>query len=471
MIQYQRELLSHIKKIIPFQGPCYIQKIYTSSTLVCLAARFKGQTRFLYLGRGHGVEGFWVASDRLSVELRGTDRFLEYLRKYLSSTELLNISQVFNDRCLHIVYRKYGYEKNSFIFFWKGRKLYFLNYFFNERSKQFCLMRSWKKKEIFQNEITKENLYESLIEVGLNQDFGGHFKDSQTSISSIIENERKKLIKLNGPQKKLKSLKRKLTYICTDLEKIEDVFELQEKVKLGNVDFDEIDTLLVFKGIKIKINRGLNFFQKRDRVFEKIKSFKKAKKILEQRKLKTEEEIKCFTKKGPQEFYQKLPVIPAYWISTENLGDQGKGVTKHPSNSVEGKELRKHSNKLGSDIKVFKIKDYFSFAIAKNAIANDFLRSKWGSKDDLWFHLDGYSGAHVVAKESNKAKISGASLKIVASALRDYSKLRIEEVPVVFTQLRNLKGIKGLKGKIIYKKEKYMKIEYDKNWRTKVEEK
>ena len=168
----------------------------------------------------------------------------------------------------------------------------------------------------------------------------------------------------------------------------------------------------------------------------------------------TEGEIQTFAKRRPEDFSQKLTVVRPYWILTESFVDPSK-----------------QNEKVGPKIKIFKMKDDFAFALGTNATANDFLRSRWGKGDDLWFHLDGYPGPHLIAKESNMGNINRQSLKVMASALRDSSGLSIEEVPVLFTQVKNLKGVKGAKGKIIYKKEKYMKIEYDKNWRTKVEEK
>ena len=131
----------------------------------------------------------------------GSITFLEYLRKHLGATELLGISQVFNDRCIQMIYRKYGYE-NSFLFFWKGRRLYFLNYFFDDRDKKFYLMKSWQGKEVMEDEVPMAELYKFLLEVGLNQKFSGKAKDSRTSITAIIENEWRKLVKLNNSPKK-----------------------------------------------------------------------------------------------------------------------------------------------------------------------------------------------------------------------------------------------------------------------------
>ena len=125
MIQYQMELAENVEKLRLLSGICYFQKIYSSSKLVCLSARFRGCTQYLYLGRGHGIEGFWVADKKIPAELRRVDRFLEYLRKYLSSTELVSISQVFSDRCIKMIYRRYGKEKRFHIFLERKKPLFF----------------------------------------------------------------------------------------------------------------------------------------------------------------------------------------------------------------------------------------------------------------------------------------------------------------------------------------------------------
>ena len=464
MIQYQKELVNNIKKIVPFDGHCYLQKIYSSSALICLVARFKGRTRFLYLGRGNGIEGFWVADEKIPSELRRIDRFLEYIRKHLGSTELLNIFQVFNDRCLQIVYRKYGYE-NSFLFFWKGRKLYFLNYFFDNGQQKFYLMKSWHgKKEVAEDKVSIDKLYELLFEIGLSQKFSGNFRDSKTSIIAIIKNEREKLIKLNNSKRKYKSLQRKLAHIRSDLQRVEQSSVLQRKMQMGEFNFEKINSEFIFENINIKLGHNLGPFQKRDRVFEKIKAYKKARKIIEERALEVEAEIELLKKKeNHRVFERKLNIIEPYWP----LPIKSKAIFNVYCDG-----------QVNKNIKVFKIKAGSFFAIGNNALGNDFLRSKWGHRDDLWFHLDGYRGSHLVVKKmsinNGDGQFDGVdkqSLQVLASALRDFSKLSIEEIPMVFTQVKNVRGIRGEKGKIIYKGEKRLKIEYDKNWKEKIEKK
>ena len=453
MIQYQRELSDNIQKVAQFRGHCYLQKIYSSSTLICLAARFRGVTQFFYFGRGHGVEGFWVADKNIPAKLRRIDRFLEYLRKHLGGTELLNIAQIFNDRCIQIDYRRYGHE-NSFLFFWKGRKLYFLNYFFDNKSKMFCLMRSWREKEVIEKRVPRNELYQLLFEIGLRQDFSGHSKDSQTCIEFIIEDEGKKLEKINNSRRKHKSLQRKLKNIERDMQRIKDALILKDKLLMGELDFESISTEFIFKGIKIKLTKGLNSFQKRDRIFEKLKSYQRAQDILVERKQQTENEIKAFDQKCVHTFKKNLNIIAPYWIP----------LRKEKTIDISSKKL----NSPG--IKIFYIRKGVFFAIGSDATANDFLRSRWGKREDLWFHLDGYAGPHLVLKGLSRADLDPPLLKILASALRDHGKLEIGDVPIIFAQVKNIKGVKGKRGKIIYKKEKYMKIAYDKYWKNSVKE-
>ena len=118
---------------------------------------------------------------------------------------------------------------------------------------------------------------------------------------------------------------------------------------------------------------------------------------------------------------------------------------------------------------MFKIKGGLTFALGTNAAANDYLRSRWGHRDDLWFHLEGYRGPHLIAKKSTIGDIPPRVLQVIASALRDYGGLEITEIPVLFTPVKNLKGVKGASGKVRYSKEKYLKMIYDRDWISEIE--
>ena len=447
IIQYSKEFTESVNALNSFKGYKFFQKIYSSSTLVCLSIRLKGHTQYLYLGRGCGVEGVWLCDKKVPVELRKIDRFLEYLRKYLSSAELLDISQVFNDRCLKIVYRRFG-KKNAFLFFWKGRTLYFLNYFFDLNKNSFYLMKSWEGKQTIKNGVDILNIHESLYEIGLDQGFVYRSKSSKTSAIAAISEERKKLIQVHCSPKRVKVLQKKISRISCELKKVNSAEILQKKIQQEELDFDSIGKSFEFQGIKINFDGNWNSFKKKDRIFEKIKGYKRARKILENRKKWLEKNI--------QEGSFKL--------------DKNRLRTTEPCWVFSKRKRSVSTDKSQRRIKVFRFNKSLTFAIGIDASSNDFLRSQWGKKMDFWFHLDGYSGSHLVLRESRWDKVSMQFLRVAASVLRDFSGEAMNEIPLVFTRVKNIKGVKGAKGKIIYRKEKYMKMDYDINWKDYVEE-
>ena len=55
-------------------------------------------------------------------------------------------------------------------------------------------------------------------------------------------------------------------------------------------------------------------------------------------------------------------------------------------------------------------------------------------------------------------------MQVIGSIIRDYSEHKILEIPLQYTEVKNLKGIKGKAGSVIYKKEKYITVSYKPNW-------
>ena len=451
MIQYQQELSQNIQKINALRGNCYLQKIYSTSSVICISCRSREKTSFFYLGRGNGIEGLWVSGEKVSPELRRIDRFLEYLRKHLGGAELLGATQIFNDRCLQLSYRKFGHE-NLFLFFWRGRKLYFLNYFFDHKLKKICLMKSWQGKDILDAELSSEKLYAHLQDIGLEKSFTGNFKTSKTSIEEVLKREKEKLLRLNSSPRKKKQLRKKLEKITQDLDRIEDCTFLQRKLQMEEVDFSNIKTELSFGKIKLKFKQELTSYQKRDRAFEKIKAYKRGTKILWERKRLVEYEIEKVEEGVPETLERQLEMVEPYWILPRRR--------KHKGESIESAGGVAHP-----EVRFFRTEDGILFALGMSAGANDFLRSKWANRKDWWFHIEGYVGAHAVIKESSWENIGEEVVSLIASSLRDFSKLEILEIPIIFTRVENLRGVKGGRGKVLYKKERYLRVDYRENWR------
>ena len=86
MIQNLTTIKDQIDKLNMIIGDkAQIQKIYSTSIFFVLSLRIPGQTLYLYCGRGAGYEGIYWSDSPPAPILRKKDKFIEYLRKYLSS--------------------------------------------------------------------------------------------------------------------------------------------------------------------------------------------------------------------------------------------------------------------------------------------------------------------------------------------------------------------------------------------------
>ena len=176
MIQRHVDLKDSIEKfnISAKKNPRHhgvIQKIYSTPHLICLMIRYPGITRFLYFGRGGGHEGIWEGKSAPPPFMRIRDRFLEYCRAHLSSSAIGTLFLDKHDRIVGFSYAR-GPLVNYFLLFYKGRKLYFSNYFHDDEM-QTRLFLSWKNlkddllslSELPENDIIK-TLLSQFDEIG-----------------------------------------------------------------------------------------------------------------------------------------------------------------------------------------------------------------------------------------------------------------------------------------------------------------
>ena len=107
----------------------------------------------------------------------------------------------------------------------------------------------------------------------------------------------------------------------------------------------------------------------------------------------------------------------------------------------------------------------YRLGLGLNSQGNDNLRKSYGKKNDFWFHIENYKSCHCIVKVENISDINDKYFDSIGSIIRDKSKLDIEIIPLVFTQVKNLKGLKGRAGAVLIKKQKYREVKYDCNWR------
>ena len=391
----------------------------------------------LYLGRGAGEEGLILSDQAPASEYRIKDTFVEFLRSNFKGGMVEKIQLDPKDRSVifSFILKK---EARKLGLFWGGRKLYFCLLSKNKHGHR-RLFKSWTNQYEDQEDFHFE-VFNELSRGGFEHD--QNKKPREKVLENYFNKLEGQLTQNKGTKKALKKLKVKEKKILGDLANTEIAFELEKKIL--DLDLEEFSgNSYSYKNLKIKFPFQINSHQKRDLVFDKCKRLKKAAKLLNQRLQDTKEEIK-----GIENSEQEKP----------NLD---KVKTIFP---VWGKVIESKVQETKED-HFWELKNsYFSIAVGKSSKGNDQIRSQWARKEDYWFHLDGLPSSHLILKLS-KVTLDFEIMGALGSALRDQGGLDILEIPLIYTQVKNLKGVKGASGKVIYKKEKHIVVPYRLDWK------
>jgi len=431
MIQFYADLKDQLLRLDQkniFGGQ--IQKIYSTAFYIAISIRTPGKTLWLYIGRGNGYEGVWLSDAPPVSALRRRDHFLEYLRKFLISTTLVKLNLDVLDRIISIEYQKYG-QINSLFMFWMGRKTYIAHYYFDFESEQFKLLLSWDGKTR-PTDLGLNDVFERFNFVGRSKNLDIGVKNKKNfEIEELLKNE---LVLLNStPQKtRMNFLDRKELRIREDLLKAEEWISIKKFLDEGHdLSFSE----LTIGSHVFKFENEINEFERRNKLFEKIKKLKKGEQILNQR-LKEVLEIKSNTKINPRQETELQMIKPVWGKSTDRL--------KKSDQNLKEENL---------EFKIFDFDDYY-IGVGLNAKGNDQLRNKWASKEDYWFHLDGLNSSHAILKLKGKSLIQTELVNFISSIVAYFSRYSSEWIPIVYTQIKNLKGVPGVQGMVTFKKEK-----------------
>jgi len=417
-----------------------IQKIFSSLHFIILVVRFPRLTKYIYLGRGKRFEGMYLFEKNVESKYRSTDKFLSYLRKYLGDSRILEISCFEQDRILTIKYQSAEHQ-GAFSFFWKGNNLFFSNIYKVEGA--YHLFKSWNQKTSL---VDKFNL-EHFAELGFSQlpdNFfikkSGQEADYSSYIDFLAEIYNSPKIQRKIHQK----LERKKGRILNDLEKNLKWTKFKTAIETPGLDLTQYQNLTV-DDIAIKFFEGQTHYQRLDLVYKKLKKLKKGYEIQLQR-LKNLEIEEQKTKLIVKSTAPYSPIAPV-WKSgkVENIKDKNEKP----------------------DIDYF-LMDKIQIGIGYSAKGNDQLRILWAKPQDLWFHIEGQPSAHVVVKVNDLVNLSPKQLELIGSILKEYSSYKDEKVPMVYSLVKNLKGVKGSPGKVICKKTKFVTIWYDRDWKQKM---
>lgn len=391
-----------------------IQKIYSSSRYIDFQVRIPGKTIHLLMGRGKGFEGLWTTDLSVPSYLRARDHFLEYLRKHLTSKRIFKIQLDEDDRIIQVILNKDGEE--SFFFFYRGRDLLFAHFAEKE------VFLSWSGKKINCDHCD----FSLFDEVGRSVvDSTG---PSEIALAEELINEEKKALSSlakREEKKSAKKIKRKIENIAKDLEKVSHWRNLEEFINQSNLE--ELPKKTVLFDLKFHFVKE-GHYARRSEIFDKIKKLKNIEKHLATR---LDEAKQQKEKKHSTELTNIKPIAPV-WLRNQKKSESEKIVT--------------------DGFKLFQYDEY-EIGLGLNSQGNDQLRSKWAKKEDIWVHLDGATSAHVIIKLKSKDADIMKALKEAAKLIGTSS-----EIDIIFTKVKNLKSVKGQAGKVIYSKEKHVRI-------------
>jgi hypothetical protein len=380
-----------------------LQKAYTTPHFIALSIRFPGKTVIVYIGRGSQYQGIYLAEKMPPSHLRIQDRFLDYIRKHLVGSRISRFTPHSDEMQFLFEFKKEGNAKKIYLG-WSDRHLYFDHKEFDKK------IRFLAPKELESNR--KPWAIEEYLE-----------KKNLDHEKKIVQKKREKF------------LLKKMENIKNDLERSLKWKDIEADLIGEKIDLDANEVVLY--GEKIKLASARNPWQKKDLIFKKIKKLKKGNGLLSIRFEETKLELER-AKAGKVEFeITKEPAIQVCWPSNENKKNVGESLKNIKS------------------IKILNIEGI----IGLDSSGNDQIR-QGVDKEYYWFHLENLKGAHCVLKTNDINQLTVNEISALASLLRDLSHLDILEIPILFTQLKNVKGIKGERGKVLVKKAKHLRCNY-----------
>jgi predicted ribosome quality control (RQC) complex YloA/Tae2 family protein len=277
-------------------------------------------------------------------------------------------------------------------------------------------------------------MFEFFNEVGRREDMKQDLHAVQVStIEELLEDE-KKAASVKGISNNPTFLQRKKANIEDDLRKAQQWEKLQ-KILDRDVSLEMYE--LAVGDHKIKFEGDLNPYERRNLVFQKIKKLKRGEGILNERLKSVTEQLVGKINEPKQT--STLPITKPVWGREEKID-----LEKKPQQQTE--------------YRVFKF-EKFQIGVGLTSQGNDQLRNQWANKEDTWIHLDGLKSAHVIIKLLNNSPLEPNILNLAASILAQFSHFNDDWIPILFTPVKNLKGVTGAPGMVTYKKEKHLRCQ------------
>lgn len=322
-------------------------------------------------------------------------------------------------------------------FYWKGKKLNFAHLHFDEKKNVFKVFSSVQPEFETEESFDLNQFFNTVGRTDLNKN--GEIKN--TSLNELWMKE-KRIIE-NDPEKnkKEKALIKKIKAIEMDVARLKDFALIFKEIEENNFNISDKNEIQ-YKGLKVKFKQGESLPSKMSKLYDRSKSLKKPIQILNERLERSREELKKLQTNQKQEEVERKNIPAPIFI------------TKKAEKNIDDSKV---------DYKKYDFKN-FIVGVGLSAKGNDQLRIQFSSKDDWWCHLENIPSAHAIIKINSNYILQQSDWSLVASLIVDQSGLaesfKSQLIPIIFTQVKYLKSVKGVQGKVNYKNEKHILVPY-----------
>ena len=257
-------------------------------------------------------------------------------------------------------------------------------------------------------------------------------------ILSLLNKSNKKLINIQEKLNECKDMDQYKLYgelITSNLYNINNHINI-DKIELKNYyDNNNLITVQLDKKFSPSLN-AKNFFKKYNKL-------KKTKEIVTKQQVQIKNEIS---------YLESI----VYALENSNNIEDVCQIHEEIEETILGKFSNSNNNNKSKDksLELSPINiDNFIVYIGKNNKQNDYITFKLSDKNDLWFHVQGFHGSHVLLKTNGKEIDNNNSILLKCAKLAAlHSKANKEnKVSVDYTIIKNIKKPKGSKpGFVVY---------------------
>lgn len=387
--------------------------------------------------------------------------FCMYLRKHLIGAKVNEILQVQNDRIVII-----KLLKNSRIEKGVDGHEYNLIAELTGRSGNMILtdgdmkiMMIALKRESKERELRVGGIYTPPPPMPYHETAIPPHTDGGISFNMEIEKRYKDLEKNAGTEKfkndymrdirqKIKKLETKSERLQSDLDKLERFKDDDKNGELLKANFS-----LIKKGMdKIELNDYYNPSQESYLTIELDPS------LSPQGNIEMYFERHKKYKRGKEEILKHIALIKKEILQ---LHEKLFEPIQIPDQTPLAEKKKKGEEK--SSPRAFKSADGLTILVGRNNRQNDELTFKIAKGNDVWLHVRGFPGSHVIIKMENRKEIPRSSLLDAASLAIHFSKLKSAGMgDVIYTFRKYVRKPKGAEpGKVICSQDKNLSITID----------